>query len=69
MLIFECNVQVEEKRAVSQDLELWISKERLPDGFVLVVRAGKLLQEINLITDLSVEDVKSVAQRVLRSLV
>ena len=45
-------LQVEEKRAVSQDLELWISKEVVKDGYNLVVRTGRLVQEIHVTTDL-----------------
>ncbi|KAK9903262.1 hypothetical protein WJX75_001096 [Coccomyxa subellipsoidea] len=61
--------QVEEKRAVSQDLELWISKEVVKDGYNLVVRTGRLVQEIHVTTDLPSEGMKESVQRVLRQLV
>ena len=61
--------QVEEKRAVSQDLELWISKEAVKDGYNLVVRTGRLVQEIHVTTDLPSEGMKESVQRVLRQLV
>ncbi len=62
-------LQVEEKRAVSQDLELWISKEVVKDGYNLVVRTGRLVQEIHVTTDLPSEGMKESVQRVLRQLV
>ena len=36
MIHWEPVGQVEEKRAVSQDLELWISRQLIEDGFTLV---------------------------------
>lgn len=61
--------QVEEKRAVSQDLELWISREAVEDGYNLVARAERIVQELHVTTKLSSADMKSVVQRVLQSLV
>ena len=60
---------MEEKRAVSQDLELWMSKEVVEDGYNVVVRAGRLVQEIHVVTALDAEDMKAAVQRVLRKLV
>jgi hypothetical protein len=60
---------VEEKRAVAQDLELWMAKGAVEDGHNLVVRAGRLVQEIHVATALPAEDMRAVVQRVLRQLV
>ena len=60
---------MEEKRAVSQDLELWISKESVQDGYNLVVRTGRLVQEIHVTTQLPGQSMKQAVQRVLRKLV
>lgn len=58
--------RVEEQRTVSQDLELWISKEGVADGFSLVARAGRVAQEINVITDMSAAEMRAAVQRVLK---
>ncbi|DBA82499.1 hypothetical protein WJX79_007278 [Trebouxia sp. C0005] len=60
--------QAEERRVVSQDLELWISKEVLEDGFVLVTRAGRTVQELKVTTKLDVDVIKSAVQKVLQRL-
>ncbi len=54
---------------MSQDLELWISKEVVEDGYNLVVRTGRLVQEIHVRTQLPGEGMKECVQRVLRQLV
>lgn len=59
---------MKEKRAVSQDLELWISKEAVQDGHALVVRTGRLVQEINVTTRMSGDAMKTAVQRVLRKM-
>lgn len=59
---------VEEKRTVSQDLELWITKEQLDDGFNLAVRAGRRVQEVHVVTKMSPSDMRATVQRVLRSI-
>jgi hypothetical protein len=61
--------QVEEKRAVSQDLQLWISKEAVQGGYNLVVRTGRLVQEIHVTTQMPGDRMKQAVQRVLRNLV
>lgn len=58
--------RVEEQRTVSQDLELWISKEALANGFSLVARAGRVVQEINVVTEMSASEMRSAVQRVLK---
>ncbi|KAL4858818.1 30S ribosomal protein S1 [Chlorella vulgaris] len=59
---------VEERRTVSQDLELWITKETVADGYNLAVRAGKVVQEVIVGTDMGLDDMRSTVQRVLRSI-
>ena len=58
--------RVEEQRTVSQDLELWISKDAVADGFSLVARAGRVAQEINVVTDMSAGEMRAAVQRVLK---
>lgn len=59
---------VEEKRTVSQDLELWITKETVADGYNLAVRAGRVVQEVIVSTQMSPEEMRATVQRVLRSI-
>ena len=49
-----------------QDLELWISKEQLEDGYNLVTRAGRTIQELKVTTKLSLEDMKAAIHNVLQ---
>lgn len=58
--------RVEERRTVSQDLELWISREVVQDGYNLVARAGRIVQEIHVTTALESGDMKAAVQRVLQ---
>ncbi|KAK1429003.1 hypothetical protein QVD17_11202 [Tagetes erecta] len=55
-----------EKRVVSQDLQLWLSNAP-PNGnqFTLLARAGRQVQEIQLVTSLDQGGIKSALQRVL----
>ncbi|PSC70883.1 30S ribosomal S1 [Micractinium conductrix] len=59
---------VEEKRTVSQDLELWITKEVVEHGYNLAVRAGRVVQEVRVATDMSAEEMRATLQRVLRAI-
>jgi len=61
--------QAEEKRAVSQDLEVWISKAVVADGFALVARSGRLAQEIHVTTSLPRDAMKQAVTRVLSKIV
>ena len=61
--------QVEEKRAVSQDLELWISREVVADGYTLVARSGRLVQEIHVTTAMGPDEIRGAVTRVLSRLV
>lgn len=58
--------RAEEQRTVSQDLELWISKEAVADGFSLVARAGRVVQEINVVTGMSAGEMRAAVARVLK---
>jgi len=58
--------RAEEKRTVSQDLELWISRDAVADGFNLVARTGKAVLEIHVVTDMSAEEMRSAVQDVLK---
>eukprot|EP00884_Botryococcus_braunii_P011796 jgi/Botrbrau1/20617/Bobra.113_1s0043.1 len=60
--------QVEEKSVVSQDLELWISREEVEGGYALVARAGRLVQEIRVSSDLSRDEMKKVVQQIVTQL-
>lgn len=51
-----------------QDLELWITKDKLDDGFNLAVRAGRLVQEVHVATRMSADEMRATVQRVLRSI-
>ncbi|CAH1452911.1 unnamed protein product [Lactuca virosa] len=55
-----------EKRVVSQDLQLWLSNAP-PNGnqFTLLARAGRQVQEIQLVTSLNQDGIKFALQRVL----
>lgn len=53
-----------EQRVVSQDLELWLTKTAAEDGYNVVARAGRLVQELHVATTLDREDFKAVVKRV-----
>ncbi|KAJ8755339.1 hypothetical protein K2173_019137 [Erythroxylum novogranatense] len=60
------NKQGFEKRVVSQDLQLWLSNAPpVNRKFTLLARAGRQVQEIQLITTLDQEGIKKALQRVL----
>ncbi|XP_021911647.1 uncharacterized protein LOC110825492 isoform X1 [Carica papaya] len=60
------NRQGFEKRVVSQDLQLWLSNAPPIDRkFILLARAGRQVQEIQLTTSLDQEGIKKSLQRVL----
>lgn len=61
--------QAEEKRVVSQDLELWITRETVEDGFNLLARAGRVVQEIHVATDMSRTEMKENIQQLLKRIV
>ena len=55
--------QAVEKKVVSQDLEVWMTKQEVADGVHLVARSGRLVQEVLVRTTLSRDAVKAVVQR------
>ncbi|KAI8475819.1 MAG: hypothetical protein J3K34DRAFT_464443 [Monoraphidium minutum] len=57
--------QAEEHSTVSQDLELYLTKNDLPGGFTLVARSGRLLQELIIETELPRDAMKKALTRVL----
>ncbi|CAL1404320.1 unnamed protein product [Linum trigynum] len=60
------NRQGFEKRVVSQDLQLWLSNAVPVDRkFILLARAGRQVQEIQLTTTLDQEGIKKALQHVL----
>ncbi|KAL3641662.1 hypothetical protein CASFOL_012477 [Castilleja foliolosa] len=55
-----------EKRVVSQDLQLWLSNAPpTGDQYTLLARAGRQVQEIQLLTSLDQDGIKRALQRVL----
>ncbi|EYU24291.1 hypothetical protein MIMGU_mgv1a0079261mg, partial [Erythranthe guttata] len=55
-----------EKRVVSQDLQLWLSNAPpIGDQYTLLARAGRQVQEIQLITSLDQDGIKKALQHVL----
>ncbi|XP_078169570.1 nucleic acid-binding proteins superfamily [Carex rostrata] len=55
-----------EKRAVSQDFELWLSNAPVKDNqFTLLARAGRQVQEVYLITTLDKDGIKAAVQHIL----
>lgn len=55
--------QAEEKSTVSQDLELYLTKQDLAGGFTLVARSGRVLQELIIDTSLSRDDMKKAVRK------
>ena len=53
---------------MSQDLELWMTNQKVEDGYNLVARAGKLVQEVHVSTRLTRDEMKRAIQRVLKRL-
>eukprot|EP00882_Tetradesmus_deserticola_P012151 GHRQ01012874.1.p1 GENE.GHRQ01012874.1~~GHRQ01012874.1.p1 ORF type:complete len:169 (+),score=55.32 GHRQ01012874.1:67-573(+) len=57
--------QAEESHTVSQDVELYLTKQSPQGGFALVARVGRVLQELLVETGLSKDDMKKALTRVL----
>lgn len=51
-----------------QDLEIYISKRPVQDGYMLVARAGRVVQEVNVVTKLDVAATKKRMQNALKRL-
>jgi len=56
----------EEPNTVTQDLELYLTKQEEGGGFTLVARCGRMLQELRVTTGMSRDDMKKAITRVLR---
>ena len=55
--------QAVEQRVVSQDLELWLTNLVVDDGYNLLARAGRQVQEIHVVTGLNRESIKLAIKR------
>ncbi len=55
--------QAREQRVVSQDLELWLTNDKVADGYNLVARAGRQVQEVHVKTAMARDDIKAAVQR------
>ncbi|CAI5529118.1 unnamed protein product [Closterium sp. Naga37s-1] len=57
--------QAVERRVVSQDLELWLSNAPAAEGqFALLARAGRLVQEVQVVATLDREQMKEVLKQI-----
>ena len=56
-----------EKRVVSQDLELWLTNVQVEDGYNLLARSGRQVQEIHVVTSLNREAIKRAIKRATRA--
>lgn len=54
-------------RAVSQDLEVWLSREEISQGYTIVSRAGRSLQEVHVTTAMSRDEMKTRLADILRT--
>lgn len=57
--------QADNKSTVSQDVELYLTRDDMPGGFALAARSGRVLQELLIDTSLSRDDMKKALTRVL----
>jgi predicted RNA-binding protein with RPS1 domain len=55
--------QAMEQRVVSQDLELWLTNVFVEDGYNLLARAGRQVQEIHVVTKLDRDSIKKAIKR------
>ena len=55
--------QAMEQRVVSQDLELWLTNVFVEDGYNLLARAGRAVQEIHVVTSLDRDAIKRAIKR------
>ena len=56
-----------ERRIVSQDLELWLTNVQVEDGYNLLARSGRQVQEIHVVTNLNREAIKRAIKRATRA--
>mmetsp|Transcript_26670 Transcript_26670/g.85595 ORF Transcript_26670/g.85595 Transcript_26670/m.85595 type:complete len:125 (+) Transcript_26670:809-1183(+) len=55
--------QAVEKNVVSQDLQLWITSEPVDDGYNLLARSGRIVQELRVVTTLSRDEMKKAVMK------
>jgi len=55
--------QALEDRVVSQDLEIWLTNVAIDDGYNLLVRCGRQVQELHVVTELGRDDIKAIVLR------
>ena len=60
--------QAVEQRVVSQDLELWLTNVVVEDGYNLLARAGRQVQEIHVVTKLGRDSIKQAIKRATSAL-
>ncbi len=60
--------QAVEQRVVSQDLELWLTNVVVEDGYNLLARAGRQVQEIHVVTGLDRDAIKRAIKRATNGL-
>lgn len=60
--------QAVEQRVVSQDLELWLTNAVVEDGYNLLARAGRQVQEIHVVTKLNRDSIKLAIKRATSAL-
>lgn len=65
IIAVELGPQAQEKRKASQEFELYMTRDDLPDGFQIVARVGSTLQQLNVRTTLPREDMKALLKDVL----
>ncbi len=49
-----------------QDVELYLTRKEVNDGFNVVARIGKQLRELHISTDLSRDEMKATLRRVIK---
>ena len=59
--------QAVEQRVVSQDLELWLTNVFVEDGYNLLARSGRQVQEIHVVTKLDRDSIKRAIKRATTS--
>ena len=63
----ELGRQAQEQKVVSQDLELWMTTDEVQDGYTLVARAGRLVQEVHVRSKLPREAVRRLVVEATKS--
>ncbi|KAJ9508271.1 hypothetical protein QJQ45_011787 [Haematococcus lacustris] len=58
--------QAQDTHRISQELQVFMTRTEMSDGFVVVARLGPVLQELQLTTSLSRDDVKQILQGIFK---